>query len=628
MSAPGTAVPDSTVDQIVFRWQGNLGRRGSGIAAAAWSCPPERADELARELAPLLRVDGALRPSLVRTVTKRGEAAVIRRWPTADPGGRPNTACHLLLGPQEVLGARLSLALRDWSFGTKRFAEEATDRCPPVSRALLRDSAEQTWADTPARIAGVTDALTVATAALLRRPRHRLSLRSDALPGWPERNPSAAVISGLHEIFGHTWLQQPWTFATYDVTDRHDLLVTWVADWATDSGQQQPRSRVDPRRPEADRAHELAARLVERCLETTDRRAAGLPELTGELRDAANWPAEERLRRLARTLGIRAADPRPKHTRPDPDPDPTPDPDPFPVPDPTPLPVPVPAPFPVPDPGPFPVPDPVPDPTPDLDDQPVYAPPERLAPPALPPTEKLRRALLRPGSTNDLLPYLLRLADGIGDRGLLDILREEDLPDPATRRLLLVLHRRSPQRHPEDEHRLCAEVLDQRLYIYRTDRDRPDPTAESTTELARRAAWLFQWAVTPHVRDRRHAPALDALLNALLHEGTTVEPELLRCLVPPPGAKTAPPDLPPELWQRLLHELPPGTLTPPTDPPRPSAPPDLPPPDRRPAPPPVPSPPRWTPPTPPDQQARNIVILCTALAALGVVLVAAVYLIL
>lgn len=385
MSAPGTAVPDSTVDQIVFRWQGNLGRRGSGIAAAAWSCPPERADELARELAPLLRVDGALRPSLVRTVTKRGEAAVIRRWPTADPGGRPNTACHLLLGPQEVLGARLSLALRDWSFGTKRFAEEATDRCPPVSRALLRDSAEQTWADTPARIAGVTDALTVATAALLRRPRHRLSLRSDALPGWPERNPSAAVISGLHEIFGHTWLQQPWTFATYDVTDRHDLLVTWVADWATDSGQQQPRSRVDPRRPEADRAHELAARLVERCLETTDRRAAGLPELTGELRDAANWPAEERLRRLARTLGIRAADPRPKHTRPDPDPDPTPDPDPFPVPDPTPLPVPVPAPFPVPDPGPFPVPDPVPDPTPDLDDQPVYAPPERLAPPALPP---------------------------------------------------------------------------------------------------------------------------------------------------------------------------------------------------------------------------------------------------
>ncbi|MEU1507095.1 hypothetical protein [Kitasatospora sp. NPDC005748] len=593
MSAPGATAPDSTVDQIVFRWQGNLGRRGAGMAAAAWSCPPERAEELARELAPLLRVDGALRPSLVRTVTKRGEAAVIRRWPTADLGGRPNTACHLLLGHQEVLGARLSLALRDWSFGTKRFAEEATDRCPPVSRALLRDSAEQTWADTPARIAGVTDALTVATAALLRRPRHRLSLRSDALPGWPERNPSAAVISGLHEIFGHTWLQQPWTFATYDVTDRHDLLVTWVADWATDSGQQQPRSRVDPRRPEADLAHELAARLVERCLETTGRRAAGLPELTGELRDAATWPAEERLRRLARTLGVRAA-------RPDPAPGPAPVPDP----------------------------DPDPDPAPDPDDQPVYVPPKRPAPPAVPPTEELRRALLRPGSTNDLLPYLLRLTDGIGDRPLLDILREEDLPDPATRRLLLVLHRRSPQRHPEDEHRLCAEVLDQRLYLYRTDRGRPDPSAESTTELARRAAWLFQWAVTPHVRDRRHAPALDALLSALLYEGTAVEHELLRHLVPPPGAKAAPPDLPPELWQRLLHELPPGTLTPPTDPPRPSAPPDPPPPDRRPAPPPVPSPPRRPPPPPPDPQSRNILILCGTVVGLAVILAAAIYLIL
>ncbi|MGW3040177.1 hypothetical protein ACWC9T_09045 [Kitasatospora sp. NPDC001159] len=581
--------PDDTIHQIVFRWQGNQGRRGAGMAAAAWSCSPERAEELSRELAPLLRVDGAVRPSLVRTLTKRKEVAVIRRWPTADPGGRPNTACHLLLSQQpDLLGPRLSLALNGWTFGTQRFAEQATDRCDPVPRSLLRSSAKQVWDDTPTRIAEVREALTVATAALLRRPGHRLSLRADALPGWPEWNRSAAVISGLYEIFGHTWLPQQWTFATYDVTDRHDLMVTWVTDWATDSGQQHPRSRVDPRRPEPGLAHDLAGHLVGLYLDRPQQQEAGLPELHGKgLRDAAAWTADERLRRLAHVLGVnsgsrrqsgRAEPPRPGRSsgkptehgvRPDESRDDFRDdfgvlgPD-------------HPAERPA---GPASWPDdpsprhhqdtggdsgprhgrepaerhtPQPDPAPTVDPEGgVYTRPSRA---------ELRRELEHPGDV--ALADLHRLTAGADDRFLLEILREEDLLDVATKRLLRLLEGRRAQRTLDEEHLLCTEVLGQCLYLYRTDQARPGHHAAFDDHLVNRAVWLFDWAVAPYTRDPRHREELHALLTALLRNGTEVERELLRRLIPPPGAGGPVPDLPPELWRHLLYELPAGALTP------------------------------------------------------------------
>ncbi|WP_405358881.1 hypothetical protein OG535_06030 [Kitasatospora sp. NBC_00085] len=600
MSTPGTG-PLDTVDQIAFRWQGNQGRRGSGTAAAAWSCARERAEDLAHELAPMLRVDDALRPSIVRTVLQGGEAALVQRWPTADAGGRPNTAAHVLLGPANLLGPRTCLGLRDWTWSRQEFAEQESGRCDPVPRTALRDVAEPAWADTLAQLPDVREALTAATAALLRRPTHRLSLRSDALPGWPGENRSGVVIAGLYQVFGYRWLGRAWTFATYDMTDRHDLMVTWVADWSTDSGQQRSRYRIDPRRPEPDLAHELAGHLVERCLVATEegRRSGGLPELTRELPDGAGLPAEARLRELADVLGVRPRRPGGGSTpaaRPGEHPGPTgtgrpgsrrttgpdgraegragdradgwtdgwtgsrpdgragdrphegprdrlggahtggrhyeegDDPDEAP-----------------------------------LYEEPVHeTPPPAPAPSPSPPSlSRLHEDLLGigPAPSEAVRHELDRRIAVLSDRDVLGLLGEEALPFRAVNRLLDGLSRRGG-RSAEQESELCAEVLHQRLYLYRTGLNPVGHDSADDDRLAERAAWLFRWAVAPHTRDPHHTEALGAWLGELVRPGTGLEARLLRRLVPPPGEQAEPglpPDLPPELWRRLLHELAPGT---------------------------------------------------------------------
>ncbi|MFB6889324.1 hypothetical protein ACFCX4_08425 [Kitasatospora sp. NPDC056327] len=560
-----TTGADRCLDQIVFRWQGNEGRRSTGITAAAWSCSQDRADELARELAPLLRVDRAVRPSLVSTVTQRGEAAVIQRWPTKDPGGRPSTACHLLLGDPRILNPWRVLSLHAWRFSDPQFAEDTTGECDRVAYSVLQDAAEQVWNTPWNRATEDTDALAVATASLLRRPHARLSLRTDSLSDWTAAR-SVTVIRGLYKIFGPDWLPQPWTFATYDVTDRHDLMITWVSDWATDSGPEHPRSRLDPRRPDADRAHDLGTRLVDHWLDLHPQETAGLPLLTGSgLRDAANLPAEERLRRLARALGA-APRPRPQPPAYTPPPDPAP---PMPPPDPGPAPGPTP-PMPPPDPG----------PVDDPDDPPLYL----DHPPAPPRLHDLRRELVRPGPNDAALHYLVDMSEGIADEPLLDILREENLPDTATKRLLLLFRERL-HRLPQDSdevHRFCAEVLHQRLFLFRSEDTPPGRPAALDDQTVRRAAWLFGWAVLPHTRDVRHEPALHRLFASLLSDDSPGEHALLRRLLPPPGPDRPVPDLPPGVWQLLLHRLPAGALA-----------------DRYPDPAPAPQPPPPPPPPPP-----------------------------
>lgn len=75
--------------QVVFRWDGNQGRQGTGMKAVAHSCPAERAEELGRELGPLLWVSGtaAARQSVVRTLSRDGDVMLVQRWPTTDRGG-------------------------------------------------------------------------------------------------------------------------------------------------------------------------------------------------------------------------------------------------------------------------------------------------------------------------------------------------------------------------------------------------------------------------------------------------------------------------------------------------------------------------------------------------------------
>ncbi|GAA4965397.1 hypothetical protein GCM10023238_36290 [Streptomyces heliomycini] len=55
----GGGATGGSVHQVVFRWDGNHGRQGTGMNAVAHSCDPGRAGELGRELGPLLWVSGA-----------------------------------------------------------------------------------------------------------------------------------------------------------------------------------------------------------------------------------------------------------------------------------------------------------------------------------------------------------------------------------------------------------------------------------------------------------------------------------------------------------------------------------------------------------------------------------------
>ncbi len=132
-AGPGTG---AAVDQIVFRWEGNQGRQGTGMMAVAHSCAAERAEELGRELGPLLWVSGpgAARPSVVRTLSRDGDVMLVQRWPTTDRAGRPSTVSHVLIGAPGTLKTRQCLGLAYGGWSTQASAEQAAGPCP-CSRA-------------------------------------------------------------------------------------------------------------------------------------------------------------------------------------------------------------------------------------------------------------------------------------------------------------------------------------------------------------------------------------------------------------------------------------------------------------------------------------------------------------
>ncbi|MGW1175048.1 hypothetical protein ACWD4P_15150 [Kitasatospora sp. NPDC002543] len=642
MTARGKGPDQDTVDQIVFRWQGNQGRRSAGLTAAAASCPRADAEEIGQEIAPFLRVDGAPFPSVVRTRLRGDRAALVQRWPTADLGGRPSTTAHVLVGAAAILTPRTCLGLCDWAWSGQEFAESAHGPQPPVRKSELEETAGPAWGAALDRLPDVREALTAATAALLRRPASRLSLRSDALPGWPERNRASVVIAGLARIL-NPWLNQAWTFATYDMTDRHDLLVTWVSDWSADGGHQQARYRVDPRRPEADRAHELAVRLVDLCLAgvADGRGGFGLADLMGRQESAGGRRPEERLRRIAHALdeaGARRAPIGPEQYGPRGTAEPhvsggSREPgeprevdeiheiherherhEPFGTHEPV-------EPYASVEPraphepadtadtaetGAFG--EPVEEP--EAEPESVYeTADEELRLPAVPPPGPaalglVRAALLDPAPDGPGIGELRDSVSRLTDREALGLLQEEDLPFRATNELLLHLARVRGGRSAGEAADLCAEVLRQRLYLFRVGPDNADDS-----HLSQRAAWLFSWAVSPHARDARHAEALDHWLTGLLTSGDDLEVDLLRRLVPPPGEESRegiPPDLPPALWQRLYHRPPPPPPAVPAQPtsPAPSAVPPAPPAvSAPPAPPTLPAPPTVQ--APPHSQARS-----------------------
>ncbi|WP_105971697.1 hypothetical protein [Streptomyces geranii] len=507
-SAASAQAADPSVHQLLFRWEGNQGRQSTGMTAVAHSCSAERADQLARELGPLLWVSGsgAARPSIVRTLSRSGgEVLLARRWPAKDPGGRPSTVTHVLMGAPGTLKTRQCLGLTYGGWQPPESAEQVSEPLSAVEYARLKELARQRLPQMRDRLKSVRHALILTAAEWLRDPSQRVSLLVEETnpPGWPDRNGVPLVYLGLFLLFG-SWPGHDWTFATYDTVDTHPLNLTSVPRWEEDTGGAGPLARVPAHTPTDPRfEHHAAVRLVDHLLTNLDR-PPGVPQLTESLKGGAALDRAEREERLRRILGIEHRETRR-------------------VPRPEPAPAPAPAPAEIP----------------------------YVEPYLEPRHDELHDELCayEPGQHM----YLDALLRSVPDEVLMHELHWGELPAKAEELVLTELGReeRRQNRPLETRHALCAQVLAKGLHL--PPHGQADEHA-SRAALMQRAADLFTWAVAPLVRDERHHPDLRSLLNRMCRDPhPTAGNWLQRAIISPPIGGD--PDLPPAVWQPVLGTL-------------------------------------------------------------------------
>ncbi|ANZ15387.1 hypothetical protein O1L44_05415 [Streptomyces noursei] len=556
----GSSGTAGSVHQVVFRWDGNQGRQGTGMKAVAHSCSAERAEELGRELGALLWVSGAPAPrrSVVRTLSRDGEVMLVQRWPTTDRGGRPSTVSHVLIGEPQTLKTRQCIGLAYGGWGKRESAEQATGPQRVVECAELDALARERLPGMRELLPTVKHALILVTAEWLRDPTQRVSLLTgeEELPGWRAQDTAPLLYLGLFMLFG-TWLGQEWTFATYDTVDTHPLRLMSVPRWEPDTGGSGPLARIMDRPPAHPRfEYRAASQLVEFLLEHPADRP-GVPQLVDRLVDGAamDWP-----RRRVLLNDILNAD---RLTTP---PDlPDREPDLAPTTPPSAL-QPAPAlrtpPF-------VSTPSSVSTPSPSSSSPPT-APPRPGRPPAPRPTaptpgrpvsdteppphhevlEDLH--VLRPGNAaqrGGLADRLRTLPDDL----LLRELRSGMLPPESVTLLLNALGDadRVRQRGTAMRHALCAEVLRNGLYLTPNG---PVTEPASRTALASRAADLFTWAVAPLAGDERYLRDLQELLHRMCRDRHPAAGNWLREAIITPG-NGRPPELPPILWQQILRDV-------------------------------------------------------------------------
>lgn len=609
------------MQQVIFRWDGNQGRQGTGMKAVAHSCSAERAEELGRELGPLLWVSGAAAPrqSVVRTLSRDGEVMLVQRRPTTDRGGRPSTVSHVLVGDPRTLKTRQCLGLAHGGWGNRESAERAAGRLRAVECAQLDAVARRRLPGMQELLPTVQHALILVTAEWLRDPAQRVSLLTpeEKQPGWPDQDAASLVYLGLFMLFG-SWLGQEWTFATYDTVDTHQLRLMCVPRWEPDAGGPGPLARIAGHLPAERRfEHRAAARLVDHLL-AHPADGPGVPQLAHMLRDGAalEWPQRRNLLKEILDTGPRtgpwtgprtAAAPhrflspvdesadepadepaqapvaRPAAPQPEPAPAPAPPAPAPPVPMPTPA-SPPPADVPEHSPGPAPRPTSAPRPTP----APTPTTPYPLQTPARQPAafdtgraaahetgreathevpslhEDLRAPQRRNGVQRGLLREQLRTQS---DRLLLDELRSDGLPPDSLDLLLDELGdgHRVRVRETAMRHELCAEVLSHGLYF---EPNGQGAEAVSRTAMASRAADLFTWAVAPLARDERYRHDLLELLHRICLDRHPTAGNWLWQSIIQPGNGLAP-DLPPDLWQQILRDVISQSTAPRTAPPTP-----------------------------------------------------------
>lgn len=285
-----TAAPDDRVHQIVFRWAGNVGHRGAGIAAVAHSCPEPEARALADRLGPVLRVmGGEQRPSVVRHILPGGRVLLVRRTPGSDAQGRDSTVCHALLGPANYLVPLYCVSLGAAPWAAPGWADQVTGEIEPVSRdrlkALATDMRDRMWENVPL----VRRPLVCLVAQFLRTPGARLSALAGELDESlteayararehrtvppPEELPEPAllVLWGLWCVFGPSLDREreaaSWQFATFDTRDDQPYRVVFVPAWRVSPTEDGRLRRIDLLDPGTDRAAELATMLVDHYLD-------------------------------------------------------------------------------------------------------------------------------------------------------------------------------------------------------------------------------------------------------------------------------------------------------------------------------------------------------------------------
>ncbi|GAX55824.1 hypothetical protein [Streptomyces olivochromogenes] len=614
---PGGGGAGGSVHQVVFRWDGNQGRQGTGMKAVAHSCPAERAEELGRELGPLLWVSGAAaaRQSVVRTVSQDGDVMLVQRWPTTDRGGRPSTISHVLIGDPATLKTRQCLGLSYGGWGSRESAEKASGRLRVIECAQLDAVARKRLPAMLELLPAVKHALILVAAEWLRDPAQRVSLLAEekGQPGWPDQDAVPVAYLGLFLLFGR-WLGQEWTFATHDTVDTHQLRLMCVPRWEPDAGGAGPLARVTGRRVTPRFEHKAAARLVDHLLDhhlAHPDAAAGVPQLVDELADGAGleWARRRVLlneilstdRRTGPRTDAQAphspepgpigdgngsghgnghgdgdgkgdgnedkeraeTTPPPRPPKPDAYPDPYLDPHPDAYSDPHPDSYTDRHPDSYPDPYPDSYADPYPDTyaAPAPEDSPPMAPPRPLRTPGQAPVRT--PAHEEYGLHEDLRDH--RRANH-RQRGLLAA-RLHTLPDE-----LLLGELRSADLPPESVELLLDELGNDRRVQERRPQMRHDLCAEvlhnglyftpygqgpepvSRTAMVSRAADLFTWAVAPLAREERYLRDLRELLHRMTRDSHPTGGNWLRqSIIAPPNGQV--PDLPPVLWQQILRDV-------------------------------------------------------------------------
>lgn len=281
------AAPDDRVHQVVFRWAGNLGHRGAGIAAVAYSCPETEARALADRLGPVLRVmGGEQRPSLVRHIIPGGRVLLVRRTPGSDAQRRDSTVCHALLGPAKLLVPLYCVSLGSVPWAEQGWADRVTGRIEPMPRERLNKLANRMRNRMWENVRLVRNPLLCLVAQFLRTPGARLSALVGELdeslekahaqarehrPMPPVREvpePALLVMWGLWWIFGSSLDRGSgsWQFATFDTMDDQAYRVVFVPAWRVSPTEDSRLRRIDLMDPGTDLASELAAILVDHYL--------------------------------------------------------------------------------------------------------------------------------------------------------------------------------------------------------------------------------------------------------------------------------------------------------------------------------------------------------------------------